>query len=229
MEMFMGVFSAIWLGILTSISPCPLATNIVAISYIGKQMENPQKIFLSGLLYTLGRTLTYTVLGILLTAGILLVPELSSFLRQYMNKFLGPILILIGMILLELITIHFSISSGDNEKLQHRVNKMGIYGAGLLGIVFALSFCPVSAALFFGALLPLSEEFKSPVVLPSLYGIGTAVPVILFAFLIAFAAQYLSRAYNKLQQVEKWLRKITGLIFIIVGIYYSLTFIFEVL
>jgi len=173
--LLLGVASALWLGILTSISPCPLATNIAAISFIGRRVGSTRHVLLSGLIYALGRMVTYLALGILLVASILSVPEVSNFLQEYMNKLLGPILVLVGMFLLELIQPNLS-GSGISEKMQRRVEKSGVWGAGILGIIFALSFCPLSAALFFGSLIPLSLKHGSSVFLPSLYGIGTALP-----------------------------------------------------
>lgn len=222
-----GLFSAFWLGVLTSISPCPLATNIAAISYIGRDLGSPRWVFLTGLLYTAGRMVTYLALAALLVTSVLSIPAASNFLQQYMNKLLGPILILVGMFLLGLIQFNFSISLGGGAVVE-RLQGWGIWGAGLLGMLFALSFCPVSAALFFGSLVPLAVKNSSSIALPSLYGIGTGLPVFAFAVLIAVGAQSVGRAFNRLTQVEKWARTVTGVIFVSVGIYFSLAHIFEV-
>jgi len=226
-EFLLGVLSALWLGILTSISPCPLATNIAAVSFIGRRIGRTRVVFFTGLLYMLGRMLTYVVLGILLVTSVLSIPQVSHILQKYMNKVLGPILIFVGMILLELIRVNIS-GSGLSEKMQKRVELWGIWGAGLLGVVFALSFCPISAALFFGSLLPLSIKYESGFALPALYGLGTGLPVFLFAVLMAFGAQSVAKAFNRLTQLEWWVRRITGGIFILIGIYYCLVYIFGV-
>jgi cytochrome c biogenesis protein CcdA len=154
-EWLLGTASALWLGILTSVSPCPLATNITAISYVGRRVKSPQQVFLAGVLYTLGRSLTYVVLGVLLVNSILSMPYVSNVLQKYMNKLLGPILILVGMFLLEMVRINLP-GSGIGEGMQRRVEAWGIWGSAALGVIFALSFCPVSAALFFGSLVPLA-------------------------------------------------------------------------
>jgi len=226
MEAILILFSALWLGILTSISPCPLATNIAAMSYIGKRVDSPLKVCFAGLLYTLGRTLAYIILGIIIVAGLLSIPTVANFLQEYMNIALGPILIIVGILLLEL--IKFNIPSIGSEKLQNKAQELGIWGAGLLGILFALSFCPVSAALFFGSLIPLSMQHKSMFIFPSLYGIGTALPVILFAFVIALSIGSVGKFYNKITQFEWWTRRITGIIFTLTGIYFSLIYIFGI-
>jgi cytochrome c-type biogenesis protein len=218
--------SAFWLGLLTSISPCPLATNIAAISFIGRRVESPRRVFFTGLLYTGGRTLTYLILGIILVASLLSMSEMSLLLQKYMNKLLGPVLIIVGMFLLEMISFGAA-GVGVGEKFQKRAESFGLWGAALLGIIFALSFCPLSAALFFGSLIPLSLKHNSSVVMPVLYGIGTALPVLAFALIIAFGAQSLGRAFNILTVVEKWGRRVTGLIFIVIGIYYCLVYIFH--
>lgn len=218
---------ALWLGILTSISPCPLATNVVAISFIGRNLGKTSQVFLSGLLYALGRMVAYVGLSIFLVGGILSVPELSMFLQKYMNKLLGPVLILVGMFLLELIRSNLS-GLAVSQKMQERAARGGIWGSGLLGMLFSLSFCPVSAALFFGSLIPLSVKNQSQILLPSLYGMGTGLPVLAFAILGAFGARSVAVAFNKLTKVEWWIRRATGSLFILAGIYYSLTYIFGI-
>ena len=226
-EWLLGTASALWLGILTSVSPCPLATNITAISYVGRRVKSPQQVFLAGVLYTLGRSLTYVVLGVLLVSSILSMPYVSNVLQKYMNKLLGPILILVGMFLLEMLRINLP-GSGIGEGMQRRVEAWGIWGSAALGAIFALSFCPVSAALFFGSLVPLAINDGSGVLLPSLYGVGTGLPVLIFAVAIALGARAVGKAFDTLASIERWARRGTGVIFIIVGIYCSLTYIFGV-
>ena len=235
MTLWMVLGSAFWLGLLTSISPCPLATNIAAISFLGRSVGNTRKVLLSGLLYTLGRTIVYVGLGVL----ILLVLQAASgggdpnsaasgvsrFLQKYMAVIIGPLLILVGMLLLGMLEFTGSLSFGG-QGLQDRLAKGGAFWSLPLGILFALSFCPVSASLFFGGLIGLSSQHSSPVLLPTLFGVGTAVPVIAFAFLIAFAGQYVGRAFNVLTKFERWFRLITGTVFVLAGLFYCLTHIY---
>lgn len=222
-----GIVTAIWLGILTSASPCPLATNIAAISYIGRTVASPGKVFLTGLLYSLGRMITYLSLSVVLIAGAFSIPAVSQLLQKYMNEILGPVLVLAGMVLLDLIEVKIP-GSGLGARLQSRAEHWGIWGAGLLGIIFALTFCPASAALFFGSLIPLSLKWHSTFLLPSLYGIGTALPVLLFALLIALGAKSISAVFSKVTEFEIWGRRITGWVFILVGIYSCLVYVFGV-
>ena len=227
MEWIFAVGSALWLGILTSISPCPMATNIAAISYVSRNVESSSKVFLTGILYASGRTLVYTILGMLLIMSLLSAPIVSHILQKYMNMVLGPILIIVGMFLLELLTISFK-GKDQSEKLSKITEKLGIWGGMFLGVVFALSFCPVSAALFFGSLIPLGIKFQSFIIFPAVYGFATGLPVLIFAGIIAFGAQKIGNIYNKITVIELWFRKITGTIFIVVGIYYSLKYIFGI-
>ncbi|MDH4156380.1 MAG: aromatic aminobenezylarsenical efflux permease ArsG family transporter [candidate division Zixibacteria bacterium] len=220
----LGAAGACWLGILTSISPCPLATNIAAISYVGKRVDSPLMVLLTGLLYMLGRMLVYLVLGILIVASLLSVPDLSYFLQENINKFLGPILVVAGLLLLRVLRMSAG-GSGAGEKLRKRVEAWGVWGALLLGIVFALSFCPISAALFFGSLIPLAVKHESTLVLPSLYGLGTALPVLVFAVLISLGAGYVGRVFNRLTQFELWARRLTGVVFLVVGAYFIMVYI----
>ncbi len=224
----LAIASATWLGILTSISPCPLATNIAAISFIGRRVDSPRAAVASGLLYTLGRTLVYVTLGTLLVTSLLSAPVVSHLLQKHMNRILGPILILVGMVLIGLIQFTPK-GSRLAESMGARVGAWGVWGALALGVVFALSFCPASAALFFGSLIPVAVKYESPLLLPMVYGAGTALPVLAFAVLIAFGARSIGRAYDRITQFEVWARRATGGIFISVGVYFSLVYIFRVL
>ena len=235
MTLWLVLGSAFWLGLLTSISPCPLATNIAAISFLGRSVGNTRKVLLSGLLYTLGRTIVYVGLGVLIlyvfqaasTGGDpnSAASGISRFLQKYMGVILGPVLILVGMMLLGMLDFTGSLNLGG-QGLQDRVAKGGAFWALPLGILFALSFCPVSASLFFGGLIGLSSQHSSPVLLPTLFGIGTAVPVLVFAFIITFASQYVGKAFNALTRFERWFRVVTGVVFIAAGLYYTLTHIY---
>lgn len=241
------IAAALYLGLLTSISPCPLATNIAAISYVGRKVGDTRLVINAGLLYTLGRCLLYLGLATLLTTTALSIPVVSLFLQKYMHLLLGPIFLAMGMFLVGLITI----SSGGtmmSPGMQKRVDATGVWGALLLGIFFALSFCPTSAAWFFGLLaltmgseagaitlvlerigiaLPEASLPGASLVLPLVYGVGTALPVLVVAFLLAYSAKSVGKTYNALSSIEWWARMITGWLFILVGIWFSLKYVFE--
>lgn len=186
-------------------------------------------VLLSGLLYTLGRTLSYFAVAFIAVQSLISVPSVSMFLQSRMNQFLGPLLLIVGVLLLDVIPWPWTGGGVFPARLQKRVDKLGVLGAGLLGILFALTFCPVSAALFFGSLVPLSLKYESTVLLPSLYGVGTALPVVVFSAVIAFAANRVSKAFNAITKIEPWMRRITAALFILVGGYLSLVYIFGVL
>jgi cytochrome c biogenesis protein CcdA len=225
-EQVLGVLSALWLGVLTSISPCPLATNVLAISYIAKDVRSRRRVFLSALLYTAGRAVTYVALAGLLLASVFSIPGLSNLLQEHMNRLLGPVLVLTGMVLLGLISLGTFGSKPVAEPLRRRAEKWGLPGAALLGVLFALSFCPVSAALYFGSLVPLALKAHSTLLLPSIYGFGTALPVLVVALVVASSAHLIGLVFNRLSRVESWARVATGLVFVVAGVYLSLVHIF---
>lgn len=220
-SMWLAAGSALWLGVLTSISPCPLSTNIAAVSYVGRRVDSPGAVLLSGLLYTAGRSLVYLMLGALSVWSLMSMTAVSSFLQGAAPRLLGPLLIVLGLLLLGVFEISLP-SSGVSDRLKQRVDRAGLWGAGILGIVFALAFCPVSAGLFFGGLVPLATERSSPVFLPLLFGIGTAVPVIIFAALLSAGAGWFGRALDRVQAFELWARRITAIVFVGVGVYETL-------
>jgi len=218
--------TAFWFGLITSISPCPLATNIVAVSFIGREVGSPRRAVLSGLLYTVGRMVTYIGLAAVVVAGLLSIPAVANFLQDYMDKVLGPLLVLVGLLLLGSFGLPLpSVGSGDwTRRLAERG---GMWGAIVLGFIFAMSLCPVSAGLFFGSLIPLALQHKSYILLPSLYGIGTGLPVIAFGFVIAFGAGSLGRVFNRVTAIARWLHRLTAVTFIVIGLHYILRYDFE--
>lgn len=224
--MIIAVISAVWFGILTSISPCPLATNIAAISYISRNLDNTFLVLGSGIAYTIGRVLAYTVVAVIVVSGLLSIPTIANFLQKYLNIILGPLLIITGMFLLEM--LHLNVKLGSiTDRMSGIAQRGSLPGAALLGIVFGLSFCPVSAALFFGSLIPLAVTHNSRIILPSIYGVGTALPVVFFSIILAFSLQSLGRIFDVLKAFEIWARRITGVLFILVGIYLTILHAFK--
>ncbi|MFH1406482.1 MAG: aromatic aminobenezylarsenical efflux permease ArsG family transporter [Candidatus Omnitrophota bacterium] len=219
----MLILTALWLGILTSMSPCPLATNIAAVSFLSRKITHPKTVLLSGVAYTIGRMSAYAIVGFLIVKSLLSVPIAANFLQRYMNKALGPILIIAGLFLLDMLKLNIP-SLAISEKHQRKMAGSGIFGACILGFMFALSFCPISAALFFGSLIPLAVDNKAGLILPFIYGIGTGLPVLIFAVAIALGAASLNLWFRRISKLEIYARKITGLIFIAVGIYYILAY-----
>jgi len=218
--------TAVWLGILTSISPCPLASNIAALSYLSKNVQSQSAILVSGLSYTLGRVIAYVGVSALIVTGLLSVFSLAQFLQTWTNRIIGPLLIFLGIILLEWIRIPIP-SMGSSERLE-RLARRGSPGAAALGFVFALSFCPISAALFFGSLIPLAASQGSKIIIPSLFGIGTAAPVAVFAVMIAFGARSIGKTYEKISLFAKWAKRVTGVVFLLAGLYYIVTYWFGI-
>lgn len=215
---------ALWLGLLTAISPCPLATNIAAIGYVARfsQSGGSGHSWLPGLLYAVGRAVAYTVIGGVITWGLLSAPTLSNFLQEHMNQLLGPLLVLVGMALLGMLPglPSFGPSSGQgwNEKLM----SLGLVGCALMGFLFALTFCPVSAALFFGSLLPLAVREQSAWLVPALFGIGSAAPVLIFAMALAISREAAGRAFQRLQSAQRWIGPASGWLLVAVGVWMCL-------
>lgn len=210
--------SAFWFGILTAISPCPMATNIAAVSFIGRRVDSPRRAFAAGVAYAVGRSLAYVLLAVVLVSALLSTPQVSHFLQKYMSKLLGPLIILVGMLLLELIRVP-GVGFMVSDRWQRRAAAFGAVGALALGFVFALSFCPLSATLYFGSLLPLAIGQESRFLLPALYGLGTSLPVLAFGVIIALGARSLARWFNRLSHCERWARLATGAVFLLVGLY----------
>ena len=214
------ILTAFLLGILTSISPCPLATNITAIAYISKEIKTIKNTLLSGLFYTFGRGASYTLLATLIYFGLSSF-QISNIFQGWGDKVLGPILIIIGLVMFGIIKINFNRGGERIEKVKIWLSQKGYIGSLLLGALFALAFCPYSGVLFFGALIPLVLKSVESLLLPPVFALGTGLPVIIFSFLIAFSAQKVSRAFQVVQKVEKIMRYGVATLFVGVGVYYT--------
>lgn len=216
--------TAFLLGLLTAISPCPLATNIAAIGFIGKNIENRKRLFRNGVLYTLGRIIAYTVLGIIL---IIILKEgasmfgIQQFIARYGELIVGPALLLIGLFMLfsdKLNLPSFGFNGGGERLTTH-----GSWGAMLLGILFALAFCPTSGIFYFGMLIPMSATATAGYLLPVLFAVATALPVLVVAWVLAFSAQHIGKVYGRIQIIQKWLNIAVSILFLAIGSYYCTT------
>ena len=214
------VVTALLLGLLTALSPCPLATNIAAIGYIGKDIEDRRSVFRKGLLYTLGRTLAYTLLGVVLIGIIRSGASMfgvQKFIGTWGEMLLGPLLIVIGLLMLfaDRLNLPQFGFSGKGE----RIAKKGGWGAFLLGVVFAMAFCPTSGMFYCGMLIPMSATAAMGYLLPVVFAVATALPVLIVAWILAFSAGEIGKFYGRVKLVEKWLTIVVAVVFIIIGIY----------
>lgn len=217
------LLTAFVLGLMTAISPCPLATNITATAYISKNITSKKKVFFSGILYSIGRAFSYTVIGLLLFFGASKF-HIALFFNQNGEKFLGPLLIVLGLIMLNIIKLNFLGNSNFTERLSDKFKDKGLLGSFLIGVVFALAFCPYSGALFFGMLIPITISSADGLYLPIIFAFGTGLPVVLFTYLLAFTAGKIGIFYNRITKIEQVMRKIAGVVFIITGLYYIAIF-----
>ena len=211
------ILSALVLGLLTAISPCPMATNITAIGFIGKDIESRNRIFYNGLFYALGRTFSYTALALILFLGADQF-QISGVFQKYGEKIIGPLLLLIGVFMLGIFQLNFPSFKRLGQRFQSR-KQMSYWDTFFLGVFFALAFCPYSGVLYFGMLIPLTLS-TSGLHLPVVFALATGLPVVLFAWVIAYTLSGIGNLYKGLKSFEFWFRKVVAFIFIGVGIYY---------
>jgi cytochrome c-type biogenesis protein len=228
------LLAAFFIGLMTAISPCPLATNITAIAYVSKKLDSGKHTILVGIFYTLGRMFTYVVVASLIVWFGLNMQFVSLSLQKYGSIVLGPLLIVIGIVMLDIIKMNkifrFKDSVAEKKsqlsKIKETLAKKGLLGSFLLGIIFAMAFCPFSAVLFFGMLIPIAIKAGDGIIIPSIFALATGLPVIIFAFILAYGIGRLGNIMNKVQTFEKWTRKIAAIVFVIIGVYYTLKLFF---
>lgn len=218
------LLAAFALGLLTAVSPCPLATNITATAYIAKTINSKSKVILSGLLYTLGRLFSYTGIAAIIYFGASKF-QIAKVFQGNGEKIIGPIMIIIGLIMLDVIKLNWLSSGNLTEKLTEKFKDKGLLGSFLLGALFALAFCPYSGALYFGMLIPMTLSASAGLAIPVVFSLGTGLPVLLFAFIIAFSIEKLGKYFNAIKKVEKIMRLVAGITFLITGLYYVSIFL----
>jgi cytochrome c biogenesis protein CcdA len=216
------VVAAFFIGLMTAISPCPLATNITAIAYASKKIDNSKHTILVGVLYTLGRMFTYVLIASMIVWFGVNTQSIALSLQKYGEKLLGPLLLIIGVFMLDIIRINLLKESKKMSEIKEWLATKGYAGSFLLGVVFALAFCPFSAVLFFGMLIPIALKAGSAILVPSVFAFATGLPVIIFSFILVKSVSKLGQLINKIQTFEKWTRKIVAVVFIIVGLYYTI-------
>lgn len=218
------MLAAFVLGLMTAISPCPLATNITATAYLSKEITQKYKVLFNGIFYTLGRMLSYTALGFIFYFGASQF-KVSKFLQGLGGMWLGVALVIVGILMLDIIKFNIPLF----DKLKPKVNEEGRKGsymnAFLMGVVFALAFCPFSGVLYFGVLIPMTIAAPSGLLLPPIFSVATGLPVIIIAWLLAYSVANIGKFYNSMKSFEKWFKRIIAGIFILVGLYYIVTYI----
>ena len=221
-----AIIAAFFIGLMTALSPCPLATNITAIAYASKRINNSKHTLMIGFLYTLGRMFSYTLLASLIVWLGISSQSISFFLQKYGDKVLGPLLFIIGIVMLDLIKLSFLKGSHRLNKLKEKLANKGYFGSFLLGVILALAFCPFSGVLFFGMLIPLAIKAGDGLIIPAIFAFATGLPVIVFSFILVYSVSKLSSIMNKVQTFEKWMRNIVGIVFVIVGVYYIINLLY---
>ncbi|MCX6273003.1 MAG: aromatic aminobenezylarsenical efflux permease ArsG family transporter [Bacteroidetes bacterium] len=217
------ILTAFLLGLMTAISPCTLATNITAIGFISKDVVDKRRILINGIIYTMGRAFSYTTLGVILYLGASKF-HIARFFQSSGEKYIGPLLVIIGILMLDVIRIKLPRFRGLSDIVAERERKNTWWSAFLLGIVFALAFCPYSGVLYFGMLIPITISSVSGLYLPLIFAIATGLPVIIIAWILAYSVSSLGSFYNHLKTFEKWFRRVVSIVFILVGIYYIYIF-----
>jgi len=213
------ILSALALGLLTAISPCPMATNIAALAYVSRRVAERKYAVITGTLYTVGRMFSYSIIGVLIIVAGLEIPGVATFLQDFGEQVLGPLLIVVGLIMLNINRISLNLGGGKLSSIGGKLVDRGMIGGFLLGALFALAFCPYSAVLFFGVLIPIALKSAGGVTLPAVFAIGTGLPVLVFGTLISAGVARVSSWLNAITRAEKVIRIVVSIIFIGVGIY----------
>lgn len=217
-----AIIAAFFIGLMTAISPCPLATNITAVAYISKRLGNKKHTLLIGFTYALGRALTYVGIASIIVWLGLGVQGIAMPLQKYGDMLIGPLLVIMGVVMLDIVKIKFLKGSKRMESLRENFSRRGVMGGFLMGAVFAMAFCPFSAVLFFAMLIPLAINAGDGIIIPFVFSIATALPVIVLSLLLVQSVSKLGAVMNRLQVFEKWMRRGVAVVFILMGAYYTI-------
>ncbi|HRX33941.1 MAG: aromatic aminobenezylarsenical efflux permease ArsG family transporter [Methanoregulaceae archaeon] len=212
--------AAFFIGLLMTFSPCPLATNITAIAFISKKIGDSRHTLLVGSLYSLGRMAAYIGLTALIVYAGLNIQAVSFFLQEYGEKLIGPFLVVMGILMLEIVDIPPIRGHGWLQKLELYLGEKGYLGGFLLGVVFALALCPFSAVLFFGMLIPIALKTGDALLVPAVFAIATALPVIIISLVLVQGVNRVSGMMSTVQKMETWIKRAVATVFIVIGLYY---------
>jgi len=216
-----SLLAAFFIGIMAAISPCPLATNITAIAYISKNLESGTKTIMSGIAYTFGRMTAYVLIAALIVYVGVSVMDISLLLQANAELLLGPLLLIIGLVMLEYIKLgSLKIGGSGFERVKETLARKGYYGTFALGVLFALAFCPFSAVLYFGMMIPLALAASDAIFIPAAFSIATGLPVLIAALALSQGASMIGEYIGQIQMIERGVRKFAGMMFILTGIYY---------
>ncbi len=223
----MPILTAFLLGLMTIISPCPFCSNLTAIGYISKDISSRHRILLSGIMYAVGKIFAYTLLSLIFIFGAQ-IEGIQHFLQTYGEPALGPFLFLCGL---------FMLIGGHHEQHHDHEHNHGLrarlsrftrtsnLNSLLLGFIFSLAFCPYSGVMYFGMLIPMTiaEPLAWSWLMPVVYGLGTGLPVIIIAWLLAYSALGIGKINHNIQHIEIWLRRICATLFIGIGLYLTIS------
>jgi len=212
--------AAFFIGLMMAISPCPLATNITAIAYVSRKIGGNWNTLITGFVYTLGRMLTYVSLSSLIVYIGVNVQTISLLLQSYGEKILGPLLIFVGLVMLNVIKFPSLKGSSRLEIVKETLSEKGHIGSFFLGSIFALAFCPFSAVLFFGMLIPLALTYSDGLIIPSVFSFATGLPVIILSFVLVHSVSRIGTIMHKIRLFEKYARYIVACVFVLIGLYY---------
>jgi cytochrome c-type biogenesis protein len=215
--------TAFILGLMTTISPCPLCTNVTAIGYLSKDVRSKRQIIQNGLMYSLGKIIAFTALAAVFVLGGSVLPT-QHFFETYGEMLLGPFLIIGGLFMLEFFKFHKHTSDHhSSESFSDKIINKSVAGSArwslILGIIFSLAFCPYSGVLYFGGLIPLTLAHSFGLIYAVVFAIGTSLPVLLISWVLAYSISGIGSFYDKIQVFETWFRRSTAVVFILMGIY----------
>jgi cytochrome c biogenesis protein CcdA len=207
-------------GVVMAINPCNMGVDLAGIAYVSLKLDNPRGAMLSGAFYTIGRALTYAVFGLLIFAFGTSVADLAPVLQTYENLILGVSLFLIGVVMLGLLKLNFSLGTEIKPTQGENLSNKGLLGALAMGVASSIALCPCTAVVFFGLMIPLAMEANViGMSFPVFFGLGTAIPILAFAILLGMSTKVAQTYLSSIMKYEPFARKIFGAGFAIYGIY----------
>lgn len=215
--------SALLFGLIGATSPCQLTTNAGALAYVARQAVGRRGVAGSALAYLAGKMLAYTLLGVVVIVAGRQVAQSSIPVIVVVRKALGPLMLVLGLYLLGVLPLRFSLGQGLAEWAEDRAGP-GAGGAFLLGVAFSLAFCPTLFLLFFGLTIPLALQSPLGVFYPGVFALGTTLPLLGLAGLLS-AGVGATRGYLAgARRVDAWLRPAAAVVLLLAGLNDTFTY-----
>jgi len=215
--------SALLFGLMGALAPCQISTNVAALAFLSRDVSDPRRIWGQTAAFIAGKVTVYLLVGgavVILSLQLNQVNDAVVPVVVIARRALGPLLIVVGLFMLGLLKLPLSLGERFSAWLEGKVGqRQGVIPAYLLGVAFSFTFCPTLFWLFFGLTIPLAIASPGGVLFPGVFALGTALPVLGLAAVIASGSVNVGQFVKRFKAANIWIQRAVGVIFVVIGLH----------